>query len=58
MRESYTRLLVINGVEEKEYDELKSRHKNVKGLDGDAPEKKNIQITIDDDGDETSFDNC
>jgi len=68
MRESYTRLLVINGVEEKEYDELKSRHKNVKGLDGDAPEtplpeapeshSSNIQITIDDDGDETSFDNC
>jgi len=60
MRESYTRLLVINGVEEKEYDELKSRHKNVKGLDGDAPESQSskIQITIDDDGDETSFDNC
>tara|TARA_R110002126_G_scaffold936_2_gene5620 strand:- start:6555 stop:6932 length:378 start_codon:yes stop_codon:yes gene_type:complete len=38
MRESYTRLLVINGVEEKEYDDLKSRHRNVKGLDGSADE--------------------
>ena len=61
MRESYTRLLVINGVEEKEYEELKSRHKNVKGLDGDAPDensKTSIGIIVDDDGDETSFNNC
>ena len=56
MRESYTRLLVINGVEEKEYEELKSRHKNVKGLDGDS--KTSIGIIVDDDGDETSFNNC
>ena len=70
MRESYTRLLVINGVEEKEYEELKSRHKNVPGLDGDADEsthytkvldensKTSIGIIVDDDGDETSFNNC
>ena len=61
MRESYTRLLVINGVEEKEYEELKSRHKNVKGLDGDVPDensKTSIEIIVDDDGDETSFNNC
>jgi len=70
MRESYTRLLVVNGVEEKEYEELKSRHKNSKtsigGLDGDADESthytkaldENVKIIIDDDGDETSFNNC
>ena len=61
MRESYTRLLVINGVEEKEYEELKSRHKNVPGLDGDVPDensKTSIGIIVDDDGDETSFNNC
>ena len=54
MRESYTRLLVINGVEEKEYEELKSRHKNV----DNKVEEKNIDIIVDDDGDETSFNNC
>lgn len=62
MRESYTRLLVVNGVEEKEYEELKSRHKNV----GDADESthytkaldENVKIIVDDDGDETSFNNC
>ena len=66
MRESYTRLLVVNGVEEKEYEELKSRHKNVPGLDGDADESthytkalhENVKIIVDDDGDETSFNNC
>ena len=68
MRESYTRLLVVNGVEEKEYEELKSRHKNVKGLDGDVDESTHytkaldenskINIMVDDDGDETSFNNC
>jgi hypothetical protein len=72
MRESYTRLLVINGVEEKEYDDLKSRHKNIPGLDGDlgsqSDDDKNIKMKIvdtkedlvfvDDDGDETSFNNC
>ena len=72
MRESYTRLLVINGVEEKEYDDLKSRHKNVKGLDGDlgSPSDDDTQIKlkvidsheeygiVDRDGDDVSFDNC
>lgn len=72
MRESYTRLLVINGVEEKEYDDLKSRHKNVPGLDGDlgspSDDKKKIDMKIidsneeynivDRDGDSISFDNC
>jgi len=72
MRESYTRLLVINGVEEKEYDDLKSRHKNVPGLDGDlgtaSADKKKIDMKIidsnedysivDRDGDSLSFDNC
>ena len=72
MRESYTRLLVINGVEEKEYDDLKSRHKNVKGLDGSADEcdddEKHIEMKVidsnedygivDRDGDSVSFDNC
>jgi len=69
MRESYTRLLVINGVEEKEYDDLKSRHKNVKGLDGDIDvDEKHIEMKIidskeeygivDRDGDSVSFDNC
>tara|TARA_R110001632_G_scaffold45778_2_gene116451 strand:- start:214 stop:570 length:357 start_codon:yes stop_codon:yes gene_type:complete len=52
MRESYTRLLVINGVEEKEYDDLKSRHRNVKGLDGSADEcdedEKHIGSSSDD----------
>lgn len=67
MRESYTRLLVINGVEEKEYDDLKSRHKNVKGLDGDVNEK-HIEMKVidsneeygivDREGDSVSFDNC
>jgi len=67
MRESYTRLLVINGVEEKEYDDLKCRHKNVKGLDGDLDEK-HIEMKVidsneeygivDREGDSVSFDNC
>jgi hypothetical protein len=71
MRESYTRLLVINGVEEKEYDDLKSRHKNVPGLDGDldsSSDEKHIEMKVidsnedygivDRDGDSISFDNC
>lgn len=37
MRESYTRLLVVNGVADDEQADalLKDRHKGVKGLDGD-----------------------
>lgn len=59
MRESYTRLLVINGVEEKEYEELKSRHKNVGCIATDADESTHYtKIIVDDDGDETSFNNC
>lgn len=66
MRESYTRLLVVNGVEEKEYEELKSRHKNVGCIATDADESthytkaldENVKIIVDDDGDETSFNNC
>lgn len=59
LRESYTRLLVINGIDEEEYDKLKSRYKGVEGLDGDAPKIKVIDTTIeDDDGDIISYDNC
>ena len=64
MRESYTRLLVVNGVEEKEYEELKTMHKNVGCIATDESTHytkaldENVKIVVDDDGDETSFNNC
>ena len=64
MRESYTRLLVVNGVEEKEYEELKTMHKNVGCIATDESNHytkaldENVKIVVDDDGDETSFNNC
>jgi len=51
LRESYTRLLVINGIDEEEYDTLKKKKVN-----------KEVHITIDsntdDEGDTHTFDNC
>ena len=72
MCDSYTWLLVMISVEEIEYDDLKSMHKNVPGLDGDlgtaSDDKKKIDMKIidsnedysivDRDGDSLSFDNC
>ncbi len=65
LRESYTRLLVINGIDEKEYDSLKSRYKGDEGLDGDATgfkvidtDSKDDYHLVDDEGDKHSFDNC
>lgn len=63
LRESYTRLLVVNGITEDEYDKLKKRYKDVEGLDGDVEkgsdsDENHYVKVLDDDGDETSFDNC
>jgi len=68
VRESYTRLLVVNGVTEEDYDKLKKRYHDIKGLDGDVNDNDNgssesddgnhyVKV-LDDDGDETSFNNC
>ena len=64
LKESYTRLLVVNDVDEKKYETLKKRHKHVKGLDGSCDDDSDecgaikVNYSKDDDGDDISFDNC
>ena len=56
MRESLTRLLLVNDVKEEDYEKLKNRWEGIDGLDGDVDKKVKIIDSIE--YDEPSFDNC